>query len=76
MPSYLVSLIHLYIFNNVVLTFAIALVFRLMCQYSSIDGFANDWHLTHLVSRAIGGAGLIFTEAVAVETEGRISPKD
>lgn len=47
-----------------------------MCQYSSTDGFANDWHLTHLVSRAVGGAGLVFTEAAAVEPEGRISPQD
>jgi 2,4-dienoyl-CoA reductase-like NADH-dependent reductase (Old Yellow Enzyme family) len=47
-----------------------------MCQYSSTDGFANDWHFTHLVSRAIGGAGLVFTEAAAIEPEGRISPKD
>lgn len=47
-----------------------------MCQYSSIDGFANDWHLVHLGSRAIGGAGLVFTEATAVTPEGRISPDD
>lgn len=47
-----------------------------MCQYSSIDGLANDWHITHLVSRAIGGAGLVFTEAAAIEPEGRISPSD
>ncbi|MEE3718546.1 NADH:flavin oxidoreductase/NADH oxidase [Tumidithrix elongata RA019] len=47
-----------------------------MCQYSSTDGFATDWHLTHLVSRAVGGAGLVFTEAAAVEPEGRISPSD
>ena len=47
-----------------------------MCQYSSEDGFANDWHLVHLGSRAIGGAGLIFTEAAAVSPEGRISPND
>lgn len=47
-----------------------------MCQYSSEDGFANDWHLVHLVSRAVGGAGLIFTEAAAVSPEGRISPDD
>ena len=46
-----------------------------MCQYSSEDGFANDWHLVHLGSRAVGGAGLIFTEATAVSAEGRISPK-
>jgi 2,4-dienoyl-CoA reductase-like NADH-dependent reductase (Old Yellow Enzyme family) len=47
-----------------------------MCEYSSIDGFANDWHLVHLGSRAVGGAGLIFTEAAAVVPEGRISPAD
>ena len=47
-----------------------------MCQYSSQDGFANDWHLVHLGSRAIGGAGLVFTEATAVLPEGRISPQD
>jgi len=47
-----------------------------MCQYSSEDGFANDWHLVHLGSRAVGGAALIFTEATAVSAEGRISTKD
>ena len=47
-----------------------------MCEYSSIDGFANDWHLVHLGSRAVGGAGLIFTEAAAVSPEGRITPDD
>ena len=47
-----------------------------MCQYSSVDGFANDWHLVHLGSRAIGGAGLILTEAAAVTEDGRISPDD
>ena len=47
-----------------------------MCQYSSEDGFANDWHLVHLGSRAVGGAGLVFTEASAVTPEGRISPQD
>lgn len=47
-----------------------------MCMYSSEDGFANDWHLVHLGSRAVGGAGLIFTEATAVEPRGRISPLD
>ncbi|MCW3103847.1 MAG: oxidoreductase [Bacteroidetes bacterium] len=47
-----------------------------MCQYSSEDGFAGDWHLVHLGSRAVGGAGLIFTEATAVSPEGRISPGD
>ena len=47
-----------------------------MCEYSSTDGFANDWHVVHLGSRAIGGAGLIITEATAVSPEGRISPGD
>jgi len=47
-----------------------------MCQYSSIDGFANSWHLVHLGSRAVGGAGLVLTEATAVSPEGRISPSD
>lgn len=47
-----------------------------MCQYSATDGFANDWHLVHLGSRAVGGAGLVFTEATAVSPEGRISPMD
>jgi len=47
-----------------------------MCQYSSEDGFANDWHLVHLGSRAVGGAGLIMTEATAIEARGRISPQD
>ena len=47
-----------------------------MCEYSSEDGFANDWHLVHLGSRAVGGASLVFTEATAVTPEGRISPQD
>lgn len=47
-----------------------------MCQYSATDGFANDWHLVHLGSRASGGAGLIIQEATAVSPEGRISPED
>ena len=47
-----------------------------MCQYTSKDGFANDWHLVHLGSRAVGGAGLIISEACAVVPEGRISPFD
>jgi 2,4-dienoyl-CoA reductase-like NADH-dependent reductase (Old Yellow Enzyme family) len=47
-----------------------------MCQYSSTDGFASDWHLVHLGSRAVGGAGLVLTEAAAVEARGRISPED
>jgi 2,4-dienoyl-CoA reductase-like NADH-dependent reductase (Old Yellow Enzyme family) len=47
-----------------------------MCQYSAEDGRANDWHLVHLGSRAIGGAGLVVFEATAVEARGRISPAD
>ncbi|HEY0351239.1 MAG TPA: oxidoreductase, partial [Gemmatimonadales bacterium] len=47
-----------------------------MCQYSSDDGFANDWHFVHLGSRAVGGAGIVMTEATAVTPEGRISPYD
>ena len=47
-----------------------------MCEYSSTTGFANDWHLVHLGSRAVGGAGLVLTEAAAVAPEGRISPQD
>jgi 2,4-dienoyl-CoA reductase-like NADH-dependent reductase (Old Yellow Enzyme family) len=47
-----------------------------MCEYSSEDGFANDWHMVHLGSRAVGGAGLVMTEAAAVESRGRISPAD
>jgi 2,4-dienoyl-CoA reductase-like NADH-dependent reductase (Old Yellow Enzyme family) len=47
-----------------------------MCEYSSEDGFSNDWHLVHLGSRAVGGAGLVITEAAAVSPEGRITPQD
>src|SRR5947207_7771185 len=47
-----------------------------MCQYSSVDGFANDWHFVHLGTRAVGGAALVFTEATAVTADGRISPDD
>lgn len=47
-----------------------------MCEYSSMDGFATDWHLVHLGSRAVGGAALVMTEAAAVEARGRISPED
>ncbi|HTA94307.1 MAG TPA: NADH:flavin oxidoreductase/NADH oxidase [Polyangiaceae bacterium] len=47
-----------------------------MCQYSSVDGFANDWHLVHLGSRAVGGAALVVAEATAVSPIGRISPSD
>ena len=47
-----------------------------MCQYSSVDGMPTDWHLVHLGSRAVGGAGLVMVEATAVSPEGRISPAD
>ena len=47
-----------------------------MCQYSCEDGYANNWHMVHLGSRAVGGAGLVMSEAAAVEPEGRISPWD
>ena len=47
-----------------------------MCQYSSEDGFATDWHYVHLGSRAVGGVGTVMTEAAAVSPEGRISPQD
>jgi 2,4-dienoyl-CoA reductase-like NADH-dependent reductase (Old Yellow Enzyme family) len=47
-----------------------------MCQYCAIDGLADDWHLVHLGSRAVGGASLIFVEATAVTPHGRISPGD
>src|SRR6056297_2947660 len=49
-----------------------------MCQYSceDRDGLATDWHRVHLGSRAVGGAGLVLTEATAVEPRGRISPED
>ena len=58
------------------LTFRNRIAVSPMCQYSSVDGFANDWHLVHLGSRAVGGAGLVFMEATAVEARGRISPAD
>ncbi len=57
-------------------TLANRIVVSPMCEYSSVDGFASDWHLVHLGSRAVGGAGLVFTEATAVLPEGRISPAD
>src|SRR5437667_8786765 len=47
-----------------------------MCEYSAVDGHPQPWHLVHLGSRAVGGAGLVFTEAAAVEARGRISPQD
>lgn len=47
-----------------------------MCQYCSKEGIADDWHLVHLGSRAVGGAGLVFTEAASVTSQGRITPGD
>ena len=58
------------------LTFKNRIAISPMCQYSATDGFANDWHLIHLGSRATGGAALIIQEATAVSPEGRISPGD
>ncbi len=58
------------------LTLKNRLVVSPMCQYSAIEGFANDWHLVHLGSRAVGGAGLLILEATAVSPEGRITPDD
>ena len=58
------------------LTLAHRVIVSPMCEYSSVDGFANDWHFVHLGSRAVGGAALVFTEATAVTAEGRISPED
>jgi len=58
------------------ITFRNRIMVSPMCQYSSTDGFATDWHLVHLGSRAVGGAALVMTEAAAVEARGRISPQD
>jgi 2,4-dienoyl-CoA reductase-like NADH-dependent reductase (Old Yellow Enzyme family) len=58
------------------LTFKNRIVVSPMCQYSAQDGFANDWHLVHLGSRAVGGASLLIQEATAVSPEGRITPED
>jgi 2,4-dienoyl-CoA reductase-like NADH-dependent reductase (Old Yellow Enzyme family) len=58
------------------ITFANRVFVSPMCQYSSTDGYASDWHFVHLGSRAVGGAGLVLTEATAVLPEGQISPQD
>src|ERR1700741_5036886 len=58
------------------ITFANRVFVSPMCQYSSTDGFASDWHFVHLGSRAVGGAGLVLPEATAVVPEGRIRPQD
>src|SRR6266436_3440865 len=58
------------------ITFANRVFVSPMCQYSSTNGYASDWHFVHLGSRAVGGAALVLTEATAVVPEGRISPQD
>src|SRR3984885_14284212 len=58
------------------ITFANRVFVSPMCEYSSTDGYANDWHFVHLGSRAVGGAAMVMTEASAVLPEGRISPQD
>src|SRR5882757_5911258 len=58
------------------ITFANRVFVSPMCQYSSTNGYADDWHLVHLGSRAVGGASLVLTEATAVVPEGRITPGD
>ena len=58
------------------LTLANRIVVSPMCQYSSVDGYSNDWHFVHLGTRAVGGAALVLTEASAVTADGRISPQD
>ena len=58
------------------ITFKNRIVVSPMCQYSCEDGFANDWHLVHLGSRAVGGAALVIVEATGVMADGRISPGD
>src|SRR5260370_42112419 len=58
------------------ITFANRVFVSPMCEYSSSDGYANEWHFVHLGSRAVGGAGLVLTQATAVLSQGRISPQD
>lgn len=58
------------------ITFRNRIAMSPMCMYSAVDGFANDFHLVHLGSRAMGGVGLIVVEATAITAEGRISPAD
>src|SRR3954452_2719305 len=57
-------------------TFRNRIVVSPMCQYCAHEGLADDWHLVHLGSRAVGGAALVFVEATAVTRDGRISPGD
>ena len=63
-------------FNLRSITFRNRIFVSPMCQYSSHEGLPTDWHLVHLGSRAVGGAGLVMVEATAVSPEGRISPDD
>ncbi|GCF09080.1 oxidoreductase [Dictyobacter arantiisoli] len=72
--SGIVKLFEPYTLRN--LTFKNRIAVAPMCQYSAEDGFAQDWHLVHLGALAVGGAGLVITEATAVEARGRISPQD
>src|SRR4051812_10931581 len=58
------------------LTLSNRIVVSPMCQYSSVDGFSNEWHFVHLGTRAVGGAAVVLTEAAAVLADGRISPQD
>src|SRR3981189_3740831 len=57
------------------ITFANRVFVSPMCQYSSTEGYASDWHFVHLGSRAVGGAGLVLTEATAVLQKGLITTK-
>jgi len=63
-------------FSTRSLTLRNRIVVSPMCQYSCVDGFANDWHMVHLGSRAVGGAAAVIAEATAVTADGRISPDD
>src|SRR4051812_50018722 len=56
------------------LTLSNRIVVSPMCQYSSVDGFSNEWHFVHLGTRAVGGAALVMTEAAAGTADGRVSP--
>src|SRR5262245_53318332 len=77
MPTDSVRMVHLFDPLTIRdLEFANRVFVSPMCQYSSVDGYANDWHLVHLGTRAVGGVGLVLTEATAVLPEGRISPND
>ena len=77
MPSNSVRMAHLFDPLTIRdLEFANRVFVSPMCQYSSTNGLPNDWHFVHLGSRAVGGAGLVMTEATAVLPEARISPQD